>query len=606
MDILDTNKCKVCGNTTLNKTYCSMRCRDVSRHKKSWVKISCKQCGKEIECRISRIKTFCSNKCSAEFNSKNPSKLNKIKETVFSRYGSTSVFNVPEIIQKIKETNIKRYGVDHFSKSRQFSEKFKNTCNSKYGVDYPQQNGEIRKKTEISFSEKYGGRGWASKEISDKIIKTNLERYNEKNPIHSKEILSKVRETNLQKYGGTSPQCNSEVRQKSLMTLKTKYGDDIENISQVKEIQDSILKERRKLFYERLIRGDRLNNESTPLFSEEDFNGTEFYKKYLFQCKTCSSKFESHLHSGHSPRCPTCYPHIPSQPQQELFEFLQTILPSERIIQNSRSIINPFEIDIFIPSKNLGIEFDGLFYHSELSGNRHKKYHLNKTESCENSGIKLVHVFENEWETKKEIVKQRLSHILGIKMETIYARNCEIRKLNHLDCSQFLEKYHLQGSDQSSIRYGAFYNDQLVSVMTFGKQRLVTGIKNSGILNFELIRFCVGSIPVIGIGSKFLKSFISEYQPESIITFADRRWSSNRPFYEKIGFKLVGSTSPNYWYFNWSDRYILHHRFNFRKDQLSKKIQSFDPNLSEWENMKNNGYDRIWDCGSWKYVWTKS
>ena len=103
---------------------------------------------------------------------------------------------------------------------------------------------------------------------------------------------------------------------------------------------------------------------------------------------------------------------------------------------------------------------------------------------------------------------------------------------------------------------------------------------------------------MIGGASKLLSYFIKQYKPKKIISYADRRWSDGN-LYKKIGFNLVNLTHPSYFYTN--DYLIKYHRFSFRKDQLSEKLVLFDPQLTEWENMQLNGYDRIWDCGNLKY-----
>jgi len=129
------------------------------------------------------------------------------------------------------------------------------------------------------------------------------------------------------------------------------------------------------------------------------------------------------------------------------------------------------------------------------------------------------------------------------------------------------------------------------------------GKKTSGVGEYELLRFST-SKRVVGISGKLLSYFITNYNPTKIITYADRRWSIGN-LYEKIGFTFIHNSVPNYWYFKvGEDR--RWHRFNFRKDQLPKKLPIFDPSLTEWENMQLNGYDRIWDCGNMKFEWNKS
>lgn len=137
--------------------------------------------------------------------------------------------------------------------------------------------------------------------------------------------------------------------------------------------------------------------------------------------------------------------------------------------------------------------------------------------------------------------------------------------------------------------------------MTFGKLRSALGNKNIKNNNWELYRFCskINTV-IIGGASKLLKHFINHHSPDKIISYSDKRWSVGN-LYESIGFKLTSNGVPNYWYFGRGNSYKRHHRFAFAKHTLSKKLKTFDNSLSEWENMKNNGYDRIWDCGSIKF-----
>jgi len=277
------------------------------------------------------------------------------------------------------------------------------------------------------------------------------------------------------------------------------------------------------------------------------------------------------------------------------------------VIQNIKSIIPPWELDIYIPAKKLAIEYDGLYWHSESIGGKDKNYHLNKTLECEKQGIKLIHIFEDEWLNKQNIVQSRLKHALGLNTNSrIYARKCEVKKVDIKTTSAFLNDNHIQSADKASIRLGLFSENKLVSVMTFGKLRLALGQKNIVSGEYEMLRFCsLLDTSVIGGASKLLDYFVKTYNPTKIISYADRRYSNNTAFYSKIGFKFVSNTLPNYWYVAYGETY-KQHRFNFRKDQLSKKLAYFDASLTEWQNMQLNGYDRIWDCGHLKYEWLKS
>jgi len=256
------------------------------------------------------------------------------------------------------------------------------------------------------------------------------------------------------------------------------------------------------------------------------------------------------------------------------------------------SIIKPNQLDIFIPSHNLAIEFNGLYWHSEQY--KPNNYHLNKTESCEKQGIQLIHIFEDEWLFKQDIVKSRLLNIIGLTQNKIYARKTEIKEVLSLQSKEFLTKNHIQGSINAGIKLGLYYNDELVSVMLFNKPRLGIGTSYDG---YELSRFCNKlNTNVIGGADKLLKYFIKSYQPNQIISYADRRWSQGN-LYEKLGFELKVVNKPNYSYICGK---IRKHRFGFRKELLKK--EGFDTiNKTEHQIMLDRGIYRIYDCGTKTY-----
>jgi hypothetical protein len=243
---------------------------------------------------------------------------------------------------------------------------------------------------------------------------------------------------------------------------------------------------------------------------------------------------------------------------------------------------------------NIAIEFDGLYWHSEKKVKN--DYHLNKTIECEKKGIQLIHVFEDEWLYKQDIVKSRLSNILGLTPSKIYGRKTEIREVTPKDSKVFLDTNHIQGNVNSSIKLGLYYNDELVSLMTFGTLRKsMGGISKEG--SYELFRFCNKlDTTVIGGADKLLKHFIKTYNPKEIISYADRRWSQGG-LYEKLGFTHIHDSKPNYWYIIGTNR---EYRFKYRKDVLVK--EGFDPSKTEHQIMLERGINRIYDCGNKKYV----
>ena len=172
-----------------------------------------------------------------------------------------------------------------------------------------------------------------------------------------------------------------------------------------------------------------------------------------------------------------------------------------------------------MPHKKLAIEFDGLYWHSEETG-KNKNYHLNKTELCEKQEIQLIHIFENEWLTKQDIVKSRLKNLLGIYDKIVYSRKCEIKEVDSKISKKFQDEYHIQGSVNSKISLGLYYQNKLISLMTFGKCRFDKKHE------WELLRFCNKlGYHIPGSASKLLKYFEKTYKPISLVSYADRRWS---------------------------------------------------------------------------------
>ena len=331
----------------------------------------------------------------------------------------------------------------------------------------------------------------------------------------------------------------------------------------------------------------------TPKFSIDSYSGV--HSEYEFHCNKCSTSFKSHLRKIF-PRCPQCYPPLStgrSGLELEVYEYVKSIYVGE-ILHNDRKIIAPKELDIVIPDKKLAIEFNGLYWHKE-----NKTRHLEKMKACENKGYQLIQIFEDEWLEKQEIVKSRIRSKLGLISNSIYARKCKIQEIDTRTKNKFLATTHIQGKDRSKIKLGAYHNDELVGVMTFSKLRLALGFKTTSDASFELSRFSTKlftSTP--GLFSKMLKYFTQNFDVKELVTYSDNRWNTGN-VYENFGFNLVSTGQPNYWYVHDHQRY---HRFNFIKHTLSKKLEMFNPNLTEVENMHLNGYERIWDCGSKKYI----
>jgi len=270
----------------------------------------------------------------------------------------------------------------------------------------------------------------------------------------------------------------------------------------------------------------------------------------------------------------------------------------------NRQILSGKEIDLLVEDSKIGIEFNGLQWHTEFFGRKKHGYHLNKTKICNENGYGLIHIFEDEFVNKKDIVFHKLSHILGLDsgLPKIMGRKCVVKEILKHDAENFLNTYHIQGFVGASVYLGAFYNDKLIGVMSF---------KNGSIKNpdWELVRFATDYNYVYqGVGSKMFSYFVRKYEPEKIISFADRRWtvSEKNNLYTKLGFVFDKFTPPDYKYYsakNKENKYKRIHKMFFNKKKLNKKY-GFPLTMTETEMAKELGYDRIWDCGLIKYVWT--
>jgi hypothetical protein len=278
---------------------------------------------------------------------------------------------------------------------------------------------------------------------------------------------------------------------------------------------------------------------------------------------------------------------------------LKSLNPDLKIITNSRDVIHPLELDIYLPEKNLAIEYCGLYWHTEKSGNRLINYHEYKLNLCLQRGIRLITIFSDEWEQKRDIVMCRIKHILGFNEKICFARQTDVFPISSKSYKTFVDQHHIQGAVAAKIKLGAFYKDQLVAVMGLGTRRRNLGAKNVGSDEYEMLRFCTsGNIP--GVGSKLFSYFVKNYQPKLVVSYADRRWGEG-DFYKNLGFEFVKSTGPSYFYTN--DYKKRHNRFAFRKDVIVREMNG-DSNLTEWQNMQAMGYDRIWDCGTNKYIYS--
>jgi hypothetical protein len=529
------------------------------------VNFICDYCGKKS---IKEYRQLCKY---LKHNCNNKDCISKrIRDTNREKYGVDNVFELDSVKNKIKNTNLEKYGVDSYTKTSEYINKTKLTNLKRYGSEYVFQSDiffELSKKTCLK---KYGVTYYSmSTDFIEKIKSNNLEKYGVEYVLQCSKFKEKLKNSNLNKYGVSNVFELDSVKNKIKNSNLNKYG--VTNYM------------RSELFREKtLIAGDinylRYLNNRVSLFKcdvghEFEITSSLYHSRYL----------------NNTPLCTVCNPIGDSRSikEKELYNFIKSIYGSN-IVQSYR---DDLEIDIYLPELKLGFEFNGLYWHSELF--KDKNYHLDKTNHFKERGIRIIHIWEDDWVYKREIIESQISSLLGLST-MIFARKCEVREIkDSIMVREFLMKNHLQGFNNfSALNIGLFYNNEIVSIATFdhfeGRKRMLDS-------DWNLSRFCnlLGTI-VVGGASKILKYFINKYKPKRIISYADKSWSEGN-LYKKIGFNMVSESISDYKYIV-GDKRI--HKSRFRKDRLGLNDKE---NITESEVMINKGVYRLYDCGKIKF-----
>lgn len=420
--------------------------------------------------------------------------------------------------------------------------------------EYNQKILETRKATMV---ERHGVEFYSQhKDFVDKCQVTNMKRYGVKSYIELPEFQQKLQAANMERIGVPYYFCkNRDVAINGYTELLSKYNCELIEFGNKKEITFKC-------------------NDCGETMTEQDL--------YI--------KNRDNL--GCTP-CSYCKPKDAwsSIAEDNLRKYVESLgFTTEHY---DRAFLGVYGADIVVESKKLIIEYDGIHWHNELY--RPNDYHLMKTELAEKAGYHLIHIFSNEWEYKQDIVKARLATILGAVRRKIYARACEVKLVDFDTSNAFLDKYHIQGACVGSTRrYGLYNGTDLVALMTFGPGRYSKDV-------MELLRYCtVPDVSVVGGASKLFTHYLREHNPESVVSFADRRWSGNGAFYEKLGFTLEGVTEPSYYYVVGDS---LANRMQYQKHKLVEA--GFDATKTEHEIMFERHIYRIYDCGNYKYVYKR-
>ena len=520
----------------------------------------------------------------------------KAKKTNLERYGATSPMKSEVVKEKTKRTMMERYGVEHALQSEQLLNKSKQTCKSHYGVEFPGMSGAVKEKIRKTNLERYGVEfPGMSEAVKEKIRKTNLERYGREYGFD----YDKVKKTCVERYGVENPFANEEIKEKIQKTNLERYGvDNIFKNSGFKQYVRDICKQKFLETHQDIIDVEYIHNQQ-PIYTIKCHNSD--------RCNLCKEKCFKLTRNQYYNRishnielCPIKNPLCFSN-NTSIEIFIKELLDQYNIEykSNNRSIIGSKELDIYIPSKNIAIECNGCYWHSELK-KPNNSYHIAKMRECEKRGIQLIQIWEDWIIHKPEIVKSLVLSKLGIYKDRIYARKCTLREVPMDECANFLENNHLQGSVNGSIRLGLYRdNDELVSIMVLGKKRKsVNGISSDDA--YELYRYCnKKNTQVLGGASKLFTYFVKNYNPNQIDSFSSND-ISNGGLYKMLRFTKEPKISRSYWYID-STMHRMH-RFSFRKSELVKL--GFDPSLSESQITESMGLLKIYDSGQSKWMWT--
>ena len=421
--------------------------------------------------------------------------------------------------------------------------------------------------------------------------KTCIERYGVEHPMLTDDVVAKIKATNIDRYGEPAPMRWSGQKFKEV--IKQKYN--VENVRAIPRVHESTILSKAKTTTKLLpAKIAELENFFSVECQTDLSQFVLIHRMYdiSFSWKhKCGRVYESNISERGIRQCPSCSSGT-SKGEQQVMDFIRSL--GIEVEHRNKSVIAPKEIDIWVPEFNLGIEYDGTYWHSAKFQN--EKQSLEKLSLLENKGCRLITLQEHLWVNKPEHVKNRLASIFG-KNVRLPGRKTEVREIERDLARQFLNDNHLQGYARSSVQLGLFYKDELVSVATFSKPRWAKKY------NWELIRMASkAGFTVQGGPSKLISEFRKNYSG-SLISYADRCWSTGN-VYQQLGFKFSHFTTPSYWW--------IHHmlgtyaRYQTQKKKLPRLLtdlkKTFSPELSEEDNMRIAGFLPLYDRGNSVWV----
>ena len=464
----------------------------------------------------------------------------KAKETFLKKYGVDNPAKSKEVLVKIQKTNLDRYGVECSAQSEVVKEKIKATNLKKYGVEYSFQAEEVKDKIKATSLERYGVDNPSKSDvIKNRIVESNRKNLGVDYPMQSKDVMDKSRETSLEKYGTEYPNQSDIVKQHIKESNLEKYGVEHPAQSDMVKRQTIITnRERYGVDYTCLIcQGKLVGSDSSYNRSFAkllDSNNISYKREFLLQ------KYSYDFKVGNT-----------------LIEINPTVTHNTH----------------FSPYGECRIG---------------KNYHRDKSVVANDNDYSVIHIFD--WDDIGKVVK------LLKTRDTVYARKCVVKDVDYRDTKEYLNNYHLQGTCKGQkIRLGLYYNNQLVSLMTFGKSRFNRNCE------YELLRYC-SHYNVVGGAEKLFKYFVDNYKPNSIVSYCDTSKFSGK-VYDDLGFKYVKTNSPRkHWYSMKEKRHITDGLLlNQGYDRLFK--ENHGKGTSNEELILSRGYLPVYDCGQSTYIW---
>lgn len=421
--------------------------------------------------------------------------------------------------------------------------------------------------------------------LKQKRITSNLEKYGVEHISQVSEIKERREKTNLERYGNICSaqgldQANiripklklkaEETVKKAKATVKARYG--VECATLLPHVRIA-MKKGSEQKYENVLLPNILN--------QLELGGITLVERYPeWKWKhSCGFEFAAPLNKANI--CKACHSSARSQPEREMLDFIRSL--SIEAISGDRIQIAPFELDIFIPSKNMAFELNGVYWHRD-NGDKTVSL-IKKTELANQKGIKLLHFWDYEWIHKKELVKSMIKNALNLTETKLNARSLTVDlKVNTLDAINFCNENHISGFAKAKMKIGLRRNGNLVCLLLAGKPRFDKKA------NIEIIRFCTVKNTIVRGGFSKLLQFLEG----TIVTYADRRFYSGGA-YTNNDFVFDKNTKPNYSYARGE---LIIPRYAAQKHKLDKLLINFDPLKTEVENMINHNFIKHSDCGS--------